>query len=284
MDKNLMARPQQTRMGEYQESKTLSEIKGKMYLARQFPRDPDWSMQAVLRECERPELAASAQYEFPKGDGVVKGPSIRLVEVLARHWGNIDSGVNEIEANDGSTMIKAYAWDLETNVSDEKTFSVKHERTTKRGSYKLTDERDIYEMVANKGARRKRACLLAVMPGWYVEAAVAACEETLKRSLTDGKTMEAVIAGIVAAFSEFGISPAQIEAKLEKEIGKLSKNDVVKLRHLYSAIKDGFVKPGDAFGEAGVEAELPSDGEADRLDELNRRLAGGGGSDAAHEG
>lgn len=284
MDKNLMARPQQTRMGEYQESKTLSEIKGKMYLARQFPRDPDWSMQAVLRECERPELAASAQYEFPKGDGVVKGPSIRLVEVLARHWGNIDSGVNEIEANDGSTMIKAYAWDLETNVSDEKTFSVKHERTTKRGSYKLTDERDIYEMVANKGARRKRACLLAVMPGWYVEAAVAACEETLKRSLTDGKTMEEVIAGIVAAFSEYGISPAQIEAKLEKEIGKLSKNDVVKLRHLYSAIKDGFVKPGDAFGEVGGEAELPSDGEADRLDELNRRLAGGGGSDAAHEG
>ena len=113
MDTSLMNRNQQSRMGEYQESKALSEIKGKMYLARQFPRDPDWSLQNVLRECERPELAESAQYEFPKGESVVKGPSIRLVEVLARHWGNIDSGVNEIEANDGSTMIKAYAWDLE---------------------------------------------------------------------------------------------------------------------------------------------------------------------------
>ena len=108
MNEQLMSRGQ-SRMGEYQESKALSEIKGKLYLARQFPRDPDWSLKNVLLECGRRELAESAQYEFPKGDSVVKGPSIRLVEVLARHWGNIDSGVNEIEANDGSTMIKAYA-------------------------------------------------------------------------------------------------------------------------------------------------------------------------------
>ena len=188
MDQNLMTRPT-SKMGEYQESKALSEIKGKMFLARQFPREPEWALQNVLRECERPELAASAQYEYPKGDAVVKGASIRLVEVLARHWGNIDCGIQEIESDGNSTTIKCYAWDLETNVSDEKTFSVKHERSTRKGSYKLTDERDIYEMVANKGARRKRACLLAVMPGWYVEAALAACEKTLQASLTDGKSM-----------------------------------------------------------------------------------------------
>lgn len=284
MNEQLMSRGQ-SRMGEYQESKALSEIKGKMYLARQFPRDPDWSLKNVLLECGRRELAESAQYEFPKGDSVVKGPSIRLVEVLARHWGNIDSGVNEIEANDGSTMIKAYAWDLETNVSDEKTFSVKHERTTKRGSYKLTDERDIYEMVANKGARRKRACLLAVMPGWYVDAAVDACEETLKRSLTDGKSMDEVRESIVAAFTEFGITPEQIAAKLGKEVDKLSKNDVVKLRHLYAAIKDGFVKPNDAFGTASPEdAALPSEAEKGALDSLNEQLRLGVQVDGADQG
>lgn len=284
MNEQLMSRGQ-SRMGEYQESKALSEIKGKMYLARQFPRDPDWSLKNVLLECGRRELAESAQYEFPRGDSVVKGPSIRLVEVLARHWGNIDSGVNEIEANDGSTMIKAYAWDLETNVSDEKTLSVKHERTTKRGSYKLTDERDIYEMVANKGARRKRACLLAVMPGWYVDAAVDACEETLKRSLTDGKSMDEVRESIVAAFTEFGITPEQIAAKLGKEVDKLSKNDVVKLRHLYAAIKDGFVRPNDAFGTASPEdAALPSEAEKGALDSLNEQLRLGVQVDGADQG
>lgn len=275
---------QYSRAGEYQESRELSEIKGKMFLARQFPRDPEWAKQRVLAECQRPELAGAAQYEYSKGDSVVKGPSIRLVEVLARNWGNIDCGIKEIETSDGATLIKAYAWDLETNVSDEKTFSVKHERTTKRGSYKLTDERDIYEMVANKGSRRKRACLLAVMPGWYVDMAVKACEETLTRSLTDGKSMEEVRQTIVAAFSEFGITPQQIEEKIGKAVESLTKNDVVRLRHLYSAIKDGFVKPGDAFGAATPEsADLPSDEEAGALDALNEQLKNGGEPGGAYQ-
>lgn len=270
----------QGQIAQYQESKELSEIKGKMFLARQFPRDPEWSLQSALKECQRKELAEAAQYEFPKGDSVVKGPSIRLVEVLARHWGNITSGVDEIESKDGETTIKSYAWDLETNVSDSKTFTVKHERSVGRGDNrrikKLTDERDIYEMVANKGARRKRACLLSVLPGWYVDAAVTACEETLRKSLTEGKSMEEVISSIVTAFSEFDISPAQIEDKLGKPVESLSKNDVVKLRHLYSAIKDGFVKPGDAFGlPPEPDKDVPSDTEADALDALNARLTGG---------
>lgn len=272
---DLMGR-NQGQMAQYQESKELSEIKGKMFLARQFPRDPNYALQAALQECERKELAEQAMYEFTRGESKVRGPSIRLVEVLARHWSNITCGVDEIESKDGETTIKSYAWDLETNVSDSKTFTVKHVRITKKGSYKLTDERDIYEMVANKGARRKRACLLAVLPGWYVDAAVDACEKTLTRTLTDGQTLEEVIQKLVAAFSEFGIAPSQIEEKMGKEVGKLSKGDVVKLRHLYSAIKDGFVKPNDAFGlPQEPDKEVPSDTEAEALDALNARLTGG---------
>lgn len=280
MNEQLMNR-QASGMAQYQESKELSEIKGKMFLARQFPRDPDYSLQAVLRECKRKELAEAATYEFPRGDSVVKGPSIRLVEVLARHWGNIDCGITEVDTRDGMTTIKCFAWDLQTNVADEKTFTVKHERSTKKGSYKLTDERDIYEAVANKGARRKRACLLAVMPGWYVDEALRACEETLAASISDGKSMEEVIGTVVSAFSEFGINPEQISEKLGKDVDKLSKNDVVKLRHLYSAIKDGFVKPADAFGLPAASApELPSYDEESALDALNQQIMGGFGSGA----
>lgn len=272
----IMERKVQGLSAQYQESKELSEIKGKMFLARQFPRDPNYSLQAALQECGRKELAEQAMYEFSRGDSKVRGPSIRLVEVLARHWSNITCGVDEIESKDGETTIKAYAWDLETNVSDSKTFSVKHVRSTKKGTYKLTDERDIYEAVANKGARRKRACLLAVLPGWYVDAAVDACEKTLTQSLTDGQTLDEVIQKLVTAFSEFGIAPGQIEEKMNKQIGNLSKNDVVKLRHLYSAIKDGFVKPGDAFGlPPEPDKEVPSDTESEALDALNARLTGG---------
>lgn len=271
----IMAR-QTSQVGEYQESKQLSEIKGKMFLARQFPRDPEQSLQNVLMECQRPKLAEAAQYEYPKGDSVVTGPSIRLVEVLARHWGNIDSGVAEIDTHSDHTVVKAYAWDLENNVSDEKTFTVQHVRTTKRGSYKLTDERDIYEMVANKAARRKRSCLLAVMPGWYVEAALDACNETLRNSITNGKTIEEVREAVVTAFAEFGVSPDNIAAKLSRPIDNLDPNDIVKLRHLYAAIKDGFVKAQDAFDlSAPTPEDLPSEEEENALEALNRELTGG---------
>ena len=275
MNESLMSRSPATQMSVYQESKELSEIKGKMYLARQFPRDPEMSMQNVLRECQRKDLAEAAQYEFPRGDSVVRGPSIRLVEVLARHWGNIMSGITEVDVQGDTTTIKCFAWDLETNASDEKTFSVKHERSTKKGSYRLTDERDIYEMVANKGARRKRACLLAVMPGWYVDAALEECDKTLSDSLSkSGESLEEIIEKTVNAFAGFGITPEQISAKLNKDIAKLSNNDIVKLRHLYSAIKDGFVKATDAFGIVSAsDAALPSTDEENALEALNKKLA-----------
>lgn len=277
MNESLMGRGPATQMSVYQESKELSEIKGKMFLARQFPRDPEMSLQNVLRECGRKDLAEAAQYEFPRGDSVVRGPSIRLVEVLARHWGNIMSGITEVDVQGDTTTIKCFAWDLETNASDEKTFSVKHERSTKKGSYKLTDERDIYEMVANKGARRKRACLLAVMPGWYVDAALEECDKTLSDSLTkSGESLEEIIEKTVNAFAGFGITPEQISTKLNKEIDKLSNNDIVKLRHLYSAIKDGFVKATDAFGIAsGSDPSLPTGEEENALETLNKALAKG---------
>lgn len=275
MNESLMSRSPATQMSAYQESKELSEIKGKMYLARQFPRDPEMSMQNVLRECQRKDLAEAAQYEFPRGDSVVRGPSIRLVEVLARHWGNIMSGITEVDVQGDTTTIKCFAWDLETNASDEKTFSVKHERSTKKGSYRLTDERDIYEMVANKGARRKRACLLAVMPGWYVDAALEECDKTLSDSFSkSGESLEEIIEKTVNAFAGFGITPEQISTKLNKDIDKLSNNDIVKLRHLYSAIKDGFVKATDAFGIASAsDAALPSTDEENALEALNKKLA-----------
>lgn len=275
MNENLMARPVPNQMAAYQESKELSEIKGKMFLARQFPRDQEYALSLALRECERKELAESAMYEFPRGDSVVKGPSIRLVEVLARHWGNIMSGVTEVDSDGQTTTIKCFAWDLETNTSDEKTFAVKHERSVKSGTKRLTDERDIYEMVANKGARRKRACLLAVLPGWYVDAAVKACEKTLADSLTAGQSMEEVVAKMVEAYASFGITPEQLAEKVGKpDVSKLSKSDVVKLRNLYSAIKDGFVKAGDAFGIGGDTADSPlSEEEKNELEALNNTLS-----------
>ena len=73
----------------------------------------------------------------------------------------------------------------------------------------LCDPRDVYEMVANLGARRLRACILAVIPKDIVDAAVEECEKTLA-----GDTKEPIadrLKKMLDKFSEFGVTKDMIE-------------------------------------------------------------------------
>ena len=134
-------------------------------------------------------MAEKAEYEYPRGDQKITGPSIRLAEVMAQNWGNIDFGIVELEQKSGESQVMAYAWDLETNTRQTRIFSVPHIRETKKGNIPLTKPRDIYEQVANYGARRMRACILGVIPGDVIESAIRQCHETLangeKRPVAD---------------------------------------------------------------------------------------------------
>ena len=63
---------------------------------------------------------------------MVKGPSIRAAETLAKYWGNIDFGIKELSQNlnTHTSEVMAYAWDLETNTRQTKTFTVNHIRVS----------------------------------------------------------------------------------------------------------------------------------------------------------
>ncbi len=259
------------------EARQLAEIRGKMVLARQFPRDPALSLQRILVECENPKLAESATYSYPRGDAEVKGPSIRLAEVIASYWGNFTCGVTELEQRSGESTVKAYAWDLESNYSDEKVFTVPHVRSTRKGNYTLSDPRDIYELVANQGARRKRACIFSVIPTYLVEAAVEKCNETLEASLNK-EGIEAVRVKMLSVFQTLdeSITKEILEAKIGKPFDTFNSKDIVKLRNLYNAIKDGFVKPAAAFdlGKSPDEPALDVQ-DAEKVEELNKNIFAG---------
>jgi len=258
-----------TQIGKVEESRAISEVQAKIIISKKFPRDEAFARQKILAECERVKLAEEATYSFPRGDSEVKGPSIRLAEVIARHWGNFISGVMELEQTKEKSTVKAFAWDLESNTSDEKTFEVSHFRNTKKGGYWLSDPRDIYEMVANQGARRKRASILALIPGDIIDEAVEACEKTLEQQ-TKPEDMEANKVKMLKAFQGFAewITEKELSEKVGKEWDKLAPKDIVKLRNLYNAIKDGFVKVDIAFGRADGTI-VTSGADTDALDEIN---------------
>jgi hypothetical protein len=226
-------------------SRQAQEVQMAMYVAKKFPRDEFESYNRIMKACERKSLAESALYSYPRGGEKVEGPSIRLAEALAQNWGNIDSGIVELEQKPGESTIMAYAWDLETNTRQTKIFTQKHERKAKSQINKLTEPRDIYELVANNGARRMRACILAVIPGDVVEAAVKKCKETLMKG---GEPLEDRIRKMVSVFDkDFQVSKDMLEKYIGYAAEKFSSNDVVKLQGVYTALKDGQSKRDDFF-------------------------------------
>lgn len=234
-------------------SRQAQEVQAAMVIAKRFPRDEVESFNRIIRSCQRKSLAENATYEYPRGATKVSGPSIRLAEAIAQNWGNIDFGITELEQKNGESQVMAYAWDLETNARQVKIFSVPHIRNTKKGNIPLTDPRDIYEMVANQGARRLRSCILGIIPGDVVEAAVKQCEKTL----IDGEKKPVIdlVREMAAIFKdEFGVPLEAIEKYIGCKSEAFSMKDLVKLRRVYSSLHDGMAKREDFFELAPAEA------------------------------
>lgn len=227
-----------------QSDRAVAEVQAAYVIAKKFPRDVQQSFLAIINSCKRPFLAEQAMYAYPRGNQTVTGPSIRLAEVLAQSWGNMDVGVRELSQANGESVAEAYAIDLQTNTRVTKVFKVPHIRYTKKGSTKLTDPRDIYELVANQGSRRMRACILAVIPGDVVEAAVSQCEKTL----VEGKEPIADrIRKMVIQFDELGVKPSHLEQRLGHSLDATIPTELVKLIAIYKSLRDGQAKREDYF-------------------------------------
>lgn len=251
------AKPSGTAPAMTDQSRAIAEVQAAMVIARMNPRDPIQSMDRILNACTRPTLASVAVYQYARGGSDITGPSIRLAEAIAQAWGNIQFGIRELEQRNGESTVQAFAWDVETNTRREVTFHVPHTRHTKRGSYKLEDSRDIYEMVANQGARRLRACILAVIPGDVTEAAVNQCEATMKAK---ADTSPDAIKKMLAAFEGFGVSKEQIEKRIQRRIDAIQPAQVVAMQKIYISMRDGMSVAADWF-ETVEEEESAAAGE-----------------------
>lgn len=244
--------------------RAVTDLQTLMLIARNNKRNVRESIDLIIDACSRPGLAETALYQYARGGTNIEGPSIRLAETIAQNWGNIDANVTELSRNHGVSEVMAYAIDLQTGYRDSKVFQVKHHRDTRQGGYQITDERDIYELIANMGARRKRACMLAVIPGDIVDIAVRQINVTLH---SDNKMTPERIKKMVEAFAEIGVTEAQIVKRIQRNLDALLEAPAlaVNLGKIYTSIKDGMSKPEDWFPAEEAEAEAEGAGTAEKL-------------------
>ena len=235
-------------------SRAIAEAQGKLVIAKRFPRDEVQAYSKMMEACRRPAMAEKAFYSFPRGGQTVEGPTIRFAEELARCWGNIDYGIKELSQDEGKSEMQAYAWDLETNAQSVQNFTNPHQREQGKKMVALTSQRDIYENNANMATRRLRSRILAILPSWFVDSAIAECKRTLAGNneipLTDR------VKKMVVAFSCLGVTQEQLEHRLKRRIDTMSAEDFVEYTGIYNAIKNGESKASAWFSAAPEATEL----------------------------
>jgi hypothetical protein len=269
-----------------QEQQAVARVKLQFYVAKTHPRDVNARLAEIKKLCAIPEVASDSEYSFPRGGQTVRGPNIRLAELIASNWHNFDYGLCEINRGNGSSLCEAYAIDMEANTAYRIQFNVPHrrdknDRDGQGGSVELKTDRDIYENMANMGSRRLREAIFRVVPSFVVNAAVDACRATKEKADQKEPLAERIKVKLVPAFEKLGVTTAMLAAWLKCPVADMLEGQYQDLLVIWRTIKnnegridDYFEKPtgapqaqpaktgGDA-GEAGkqqADAKAAADG------------------------
>lgn len=238
-----------------EQSRAFAEVQAAVVVAQQRPRDITRAVAELRQSCGITAMAERAFYRYARGGTNVTGPSVHLMRELARCFGNVQYGIAELRRDDdnGLSEMQAYAWDVQTNTRSAQIFVVPHKRDKRSGAEKLVDMRDIYENNANQGARRLREQIRSVLPPWFVEEAVEACNRTLKDG--GGKPLPQRIADAIRAFETVGVDVDRLERKLGRAKDRWNEHDIAQLTVTYKSLQRGEITVEDEFPDPRITAE-----------------------------
>lgn len=239
-----------------EQARAVAEVQAAVMVAQQVPRNLDVALAQMRDSCAQKALADRAFFSYPRAGEQINGPSINLARELARCFGNVQYGINELRRDDEhhQSEMLAWAWDVQNNTRATTTFIVPHGVDTKKGRKDLTDLRDIYENNANHGARRLREQIFAILPAWFTEEAKAICQATIEAG--DGTPLDD---RVKEALEAFAAGPKVTEAQLVKKVGKpvaeWTAQDISTLEVLYQSLRQRTITVHEAFGETGGDGQ-----------------------------
>lgn len=231
------------------------ELEAQVLLARRFPRDLVTVTDAITADCGNFAIAESALYSFPRGREKITGASIRLAELLARHYGNVTYGSRQLSPDKSpaaSTRVECYCWDLQNNVKASRVYDIAHLRATSQGNRVVASTRDVTELVLSQASRLLRGVILSVIPSQLTTLAL----DHVKTTLAQGDAADGQVIGkLTAAFAQFGVSPADLERALKFPLDQLHSAQIAWLRGVYQSLRDGLTTPADWFNTANPDPD-----------------------------
>lgn len=227
-----------------EQQRAIAEVQAAVVVSQNCPRDMADAEREMEYVCGRLDMAEQAFYQVTNRG---TGPTVHLMRELARIWGNVDHGVKELHRNDeaGESEIQAFAWDIQKNTRSSRTFIVPHQRMVKGQRKDLVDLQDIYLNNQNIGARAVRECIGTILPRWFTEKAQNVCHETLKHG--EGKPLRDRIESLIGAFDGLGVTVGQLEARIGRQRGQWTPEDVAQLTVAGQSIRRGEAHKDELF-------------------------------------
>lgn len=237
-------------------AKAKALVEARYIMAMRNPRNWDQVRQDLLKECRRPSFAdnKSAYYVKPIGDGV-EGLGIRFVEVAIRCMKNISVDTEMTYEDEAKEVHRVEVTDLESNVThsgtmivskyverskpaDDGTFISTRKNSWGKNVYLVPAKGD--ELLNVRGAlnsKTLRTLGLRHIPGYLQDEAI----DIIKSVRLDkaAKDPDAERRKILDAFAEIGVKAVDLTDYLGHDIATCSPAEMVKLRGLYGAIRDG---------------------------------------------
>ncbi len=231
-------------------------VESRYIMAMRNPRNWDAVRQDLIKECRRPSFAhnKSAYYIKPIGQGV-EGLGIRFVEVALRCMKNVLVETTMIFEDDMKEVHRVSVTDLEANITyplDVRVSkTVERSKPSSDGSFisvrKNNYGKDVFtvpgtddDILNKRGALISKAIRtigLRIIPGDLCDEA----EDIIKSIRLDeaAKDPDAERRKIVDAFAGIGVTVTDLNGYFGHDLSKCSPAQIVTLRGIYGAIKDG---------------------------------------------
>lgn len=213
-----------------------AEIDMQIATAHRYPRSVKRAIDNILSLATLDEQTALENiYALKRGGKPLRGPSIRLAEIVAQQWGNcrVDARVISVDRQNKTLMAEGTFHDLETNVATRATVS--RSIATKTGGLYSHDMIAVAGQAATAIARRN--AILNGVPKGVWRKAVDASEQIIRG---DAKTLVERRDSAIKAFAHFNLSPDQVFQIMDVPgVEDIDIDDLVTLRAIYSSLKSG---------------------------------------------
>lgn len=246
-------------------SLAVAEVDQQITTAHAYPRSIERAMKNILSLATLDEESAKeCIYALPRGGKAIKGPSIRLAEIIQGQWGNNRCGarVTHVDRIEKYVEAEGVFHDLETNAA-----------TTARVRRRLSDSEgrlfndDMIIVTGNAAAAiAKRNAILGGVPKAIWRRAYQEVERVL---IGDVRTLKSRRDDAIKAFAALGIKPEQLFKKLEIEgLDDIGPDQYTTLVGMFQSIKNNETTVEEMFPPDRKQADERPGSLKGRLDKL----------------